>query len=126
MRKIALTLVGFIALLHVYIAWIEIFAWTSRAQSVFDTFPVEMFAQTTELAANQGVYNLFLAAGLIWALFIKDTKWQFNIAACFLGFVAVAGAAASVTIAVKTGMPQLVPAVIALVLLVLSRKPSQQ
>ncbi len=122
MRKLALVLVALIAALHCYIAWFEIFAWTSRGPKVFDTFPPELFAQTTQLAANQGIYNAFLAAGLVWALTIKDRQWQFNVAVCFLSFVAVAGVVAAITVAVKTGLPQLVPAAIALALLVASNR----
>lgn len=121
MRKIALALIALIAALHVYIAWFEMFAWTRVGPDVFDTFPPELFETTTQLAANQGIYNAFLAVGLVWSLFIKDAKWQFNIAVCFLGFVAVAGGVAAITVAVKSGMPQLVPSVIALGLLFASR-----
>ena len=124
MRKIALGLVALIAALHLYIAWFEIFAWTSRGPIVFDTFPPELFEQTIQLAANQGIYNAFLAAGLIWALLIKEEKWQFNIAVCFLAFVAVAGIVAAVTVAFKSGLPQFVPASIALVLLMMGRTRS--
>ena len=120
-KKIALGLVGLIAALHAYIAWFEIFAWTSRGPNIFDTLPTELFAQTTQLAANQGIYNAFLAVGLIWSLLIKDQKWQFNIAVCFLGFVAAAGVMAAFTIAFTSGLPQFVPASIALVLLIVSR-----
>jgi putative membrane protein len=123
-KTAALVLIALIAVLHIYIAWFEIFAWTSRGPNVFDTFPPDLFEQTIQLAANQGVYNAFLAAGLIWSLFIKEEKWQFNIAVCFLSFVAVAGIAAALTIALKSGLPQLVPAAIALVLLGLSRGKS--
>lgn len=122
MRKIGLVLVALIAALHVYIAWFEMFAWTSRGPKVFDTFPPELFEQTIQLAANQGIYNAFLAVGLIWSLLIKEEKWQFNIAVCFLAFVAVAGIVAAMTVALKSGLPQLVPASIALALLFLSRK----
>ncbi len=122
MKKIAVALTALIALLHLYIAWLEIFAWTTRGPAVFDTFPADLFEQTTAMAANQGVYNLFLAAGLIWALLIKDKAWQFNVAVCFLGFVAVAGGAAALTIAIPSGLPQLVPALVALLLWGLSRK----
>lgn len=121
MKKLGLVLVGLIAVLHTYIAWFEIFAWTTRGPKVFDTFPPELFAQTVDLAANQGIYNAFLAAGLFWSLFIKDRKWQFNIAVCFLSFVAAAGVMASVTVAFSTGLPQLVPAALALVLLLIAR-----
>lgn len=111
-----------IAALHFYIAWFEMFAWTSRGPNVFDTFPPELFEQTIQMAVNQGIYNAFLAVGLVWSLLIKDEKWQFNMAACFLGFVAVAGIVAAITVAPKSGVPQLLPASIALFLLILSRK----
>ena len=121
MRKLGLGLVALIAALHLYIAWFEIFAWTSRGPKVFDTFPQELFEQTIQLAANQGTYNAFLAVGLIWSLLIKDRQWQFNVAVCFLLFVATAGVVASLTIEVGTGLPQLVPAVVALALLLASK-----
>ena len=121
MRKIAFSLVALIALLHFYIAWFEMFAWTTRGPMVFETFPAELFDQTVQMAANQGLYNAFLAVGLVWSLFIKDVKWQNNIATCFLAFVAVAGVGAAVTVALKSGLIQFVPASIALVLLFMSR-----
>ena len=86
MRLLFLGLVALIAVLHLYIAWFEIFAWTSRGPEVFDTLPAELFPQTAQLAANQGVYNAFLAVGLIWALFIRDSIWQRRVAICFLSF----------------------------------------
>lgn len=122
MRIAALVLIALIAALHFYIAWFEMFAWTSRGPVVFDMFPPELFEQTIQLAANQGIYNAFLAVGLVWSLLIKDHKWQFNVAVCFLGFVAVAGIVAALTVALKSGLPQFVPASIALVLLFFSRK----
>lgn len=122
MKKIALALVALIAALHFYIAWFEMFAWTTTGPRVFETFPPELFEQTLQMAANQGIYNAFLGAGLIWALLISDAKWQRNVATCFLLFVAVAGIGAAVTVAVRPGMLQLVPAVIALVLLHLGKK----
>lgn len=115
MKWMSRGLIAFIALLHIYIAWFEIFAWTDVGPDVFSTFDPEIFAETTDLAANQGVYNLFLAAGLVWSLVILDPQWRFRIALCFLGFVAIAGMAAAVTISVATGLPQLVPAVLAII-----------
>lgn len=122
MKKIALVLIALLAVLHFYIAWFEMFAWTSRGPIVFDTLPPELFEKTTQLAANQGIYNAFLAVGLVWSLFIKQEKWQFKIAVCFLAFVAVAGIVASMTVALKSGLPQFVPASIALALLFSSRE----
>jgi putative membrane protein len=124
MRKIALAVVALIAVLHVYIAWFEMFAWTSRGPKVFKTFPQELFEQTVAMAANQGIYNAFLASGLFWALLIKDVRWQQNIATFFLGCVTVAGIVAVLTVALRPGLVQIIPACIALILLYISR-PSQ-
>lgn len=121
MKKVALVLIALIALLHFYIAWFEMFAWTSRGPNVFETLPADLFEQTVQLAANQGIYNAFLAVGLVWSLLIRDATWQSNVAICFLGFVVVAGGVAAATIAVKPGLIQIVPASVALVLLALSR-----
>ena len=115
MTWISRGLIALIVALHLYIAWFEMFAWTTVGADVFSTFDPELFPDTVELAANQGVYNLFLAAGLIWSLVISDPQWRFRIAMCFLGFVAVAGIAAAVTIEVSSGLPQLVPAVLAMI-----------
>jgi putative membrane protein len=122
MKKIALGLIALIAALHLFIAWFEIFAWTTVGARVFDMFPPELFKQTVTLAVNQGIYNAFLAVGLIWSLLIKDPEWQRKIAVCFLGFVIVAGVVAALTIALSSGLPQIVPASIALLLLLLSSK----
>lgn len=125
MRLMAMGLIALLALLHLYIAWFEIFAWTTRGALVFDMFPAELFPKTVQLAANQGIYNAFLAVGLIWSLVIKDPKWQFQIAVCFLAFVAAAGLMAGITVAIKSGVPQFVPAALALILLFASKaKPS--
>ncbi len=122
MRTLFLVLVALIAALHLYIAWFEIFAWTTRGPVVFDTFPAELFPQTTQLAANQGVYNAFLAVGLIWALFIRDSVWQRRVAICFLGFVLVAGIAAAITVSLRPGLFQIVPSLLALLIVAFDRR----
>lgn len=122
MRLLFLGLVALIAALHLYIAWFEIFAWESRGPKIFDGFPAELFPQTTQLAANQGVYNAFLAAGLIWALFIRDSLWQRRVALCFLGFVLVAGIAAAITVSLRPGLFQIVPSSLALLIALFGRR----
>ena len=122
MRTATMILIAAIALLHFYIAWFEMFAWQTRGPQVFTTFPADLFAQTVQMAANQGLYNAFLAAGLVWSLLIKEAKWQTNVAACFLVFVAVAGIFGAATVTIKTLLLQTVPAVAALILLYQSRK----
>ena len=113
MRMLALVLIAVIAALHFYIAWFEIFSWTTRGPKVFTVFPKELFEQTTQMAANQGIYNAFLAVGLVWALLIKDRKWQVNVATCFLLFVAAAGLFGAITVTSKTFLIQTVPALVA-------------
>lgn len=117
MTKATTILTTAIALLHILIAYIEMFAWNSLGPKMFKTFPAELFEPTTAMAANQGLYNVFLAVGLVWALFIKDAKWAVNVATCFLLFVAVAGVFGAVTVSITILFVQTVPASIALALL---------
>ncbi len=121
MTLLAKLLIALIALLHVYICWFEMFAWTSRGPVVFSTMPIELFEPTTAMAANQGIYNLFLAIGLFWSLFIKDPIWWKRIALCFLLFVATAGVVGALTVSIKILFTQTVPALIAIALLALSK-----
>ncbi len=122
MRIIGLILVALIAALHLYIAYFEIFAWETRGPEVFTTFPAELFTPTVTLAANQGLYNSFLAAGLIWSLLIQDRKWQLNVATCFLLFVLAAGVFGAATASTRILFVQAVPATITLILLWLGRQ----
>lgn len=124
MRIASKLFIGLLAVLHLYIAWFEIFAWETRGPQVFSSFSPELFADTTAMAANQGLYNGFLAVGLIWALLIKDRKWQTNVAACFLIFVGVAGIFGALTVSTQILFVQFLPATIALVLLYLAREKS--
>ena len=110
-------LIGLIAVIHIYILWFEMFAWETRGRKVFRSFPKELFGQTKAMAANQGLYNGFLAAGLIWSLCITDAIWQWNVASFFLICVAVAGVYGALTADRKIIFVQTVPAVIALALI---------
>lgn len=112
-------LIGVVALIHLYIVWIEMFAWESRGPKVFSSLPKELFGQTKAMAANQGLYNGFLAAGLIWSLMIADAEWQVTIALFFLLCVAVAGLYGAISVTKKTLYVQTIPAVLAMVSLFL-------
>ena len=114
MSFIAIIFIALIALFHLYIAWFEMFAWESRGPKVFSSFPKDLFAPTKTLAANQGLYNAFLAAGLIWSLLIQDSIWASNIATCFLIFVAVAGIYGAATASRKIFYVQALPALLGL------------
>ena len=121
MNKIAKLLIAAIALLHCVIAYVEMFAWTSLGPKMFKSFSPDIFEPTTAIAANQGIYNVFLVAGLLWALVIKDQIWQRNVATCFLLFVAVAGIFGAFTLSVSILYVQTVPSVIALICLYLGK-----
>jgi Predicted membrane protein len=101
-----------VALIHLYVVWLEMFAWETRGPKVFRGLPKEMFPMTKTMAGNQGLYNGFLAAGLIWALLIRDPAWQANVALFFLACVAVAGAYGAATVSRRILYVQTVPAVL--------------
>lgn len=113
-------LIGLIAIIHLYIMYFEMFAWETKGSKVFRNFPKELFSQTTVMAANQGLYNGFLAAGLIWTYFIENDAWKDNIALFFLGCIAVAGIYGAFTASKKILFVQTIPALITIVLIVLS------
>ncbi len=112
MSIVAQVLIGFVALFHLYIMYFEMFAWETRGPKVFRGFPKELFPKTKTLAANQGLYNGFLAAGLIWSFFIKDPTWSANVAVFFFACVAVAGIYGALTADKKIIFVQTIPAVL--------------
>lgn len=113
-------LIGLIALFHCYFLWFEMFAWETRGRKIFGKkYSADFFKQTKALAANQGLYNGFLAAGLIWTFFINDPVWQDKIALFFLACVAVAGIYGAFTADKKIFFVQGLPAIVAMVLIVI-------
>lgn len=110
-------IIGFVAFIHAYIFVFECFLWEVRGPKIFKRFPKDLFPKTKALAFNQGVYNLFLAIGLIWTFFIEDQLWQQNIALFFLGCVFVAGLAGAMTER-KIFFVQSVPALLGITLMV--------
>ncbi|EAS19900.1 conserved hypothetical protein [Flavobacteria bacterium BBFL7] len=117
MQILITILIGFIALIHVYILWFEMFAWETKGKRVFKKFPKELFAPTKSMAANQGLYNGFLAAGLIWSLLITNEIWQSYVALFFLTCVAIAGIYGALTVERKILFVQTIPATITILLI---------
>ena len=113
-------LVGLIALIHCYILWFEMFAWETRGKKVFKNFPSELFGPTKQLAANQGLYNGFLAAGLIWSLFISNNLWSTNISLFFLSCVSIAGIYGALSADKKIFFVQALPALITIILILIN------
>lgn len=104
-----------VAIEHLYILWLEMFAWETQGKKTFKgSLPDHLFTPTRTLAANQGLYNGFLAAGLIWSLLITDVEWSINVRIFFLGCVAVAGIYGGITASKKIFFVQALPALIAL------------
>ena len=115
MQIVANILVGLVALEHLYILYLEMFAWETKGQKAFKgSLRPELFAPTKVLAANQGLYNGFLAAGLIWSFFITDPAWRTNVSVFFLACVIVAGVYGAVTATKKIFFIQALPALLAL------------
>ncbi len=112
--------IAIVAAEHLYILYLEMFAWETRGKKAFKgSLADELFKPTKTLAANQGLYNGFLAAGLIWTFFISDPVWKFHIAVFFLGCVIIAGIYGAVTASKKIFFIQAVPALLALLFLLL-------
>lgn len=114
MSLISKLFAALVALIHSYILWFEMFSWTERGPKVFSSFPPELFEQTQVLAANQGLYNGFLAAGLIWSLCIRDKAWSRNVASFFFSCVIVAGCYGALTAELGIFYVQALPALIGL------------
>jgi putative membrane protein len=108
-----------VALLHVYILVLEMFWWDKpRGLKAFGTTP-EFARDSKVLAANQGLYNGFLAAGLFWGVAMGDAG--FSIKVFFLACVLIAGIYGAATANKRILFVQALPAAVGLVLLALSR-----
>ncbi|HEY9130752.1 MAG TPA: DUF1304 domain-containing protein [Dyella sp.] len=105
--------IALVALLHVYFLVLEMFLWDKPAGRRAFGLSAEFAAQSKTLAANQGLYNGFLAAGLVWALATQ----RVDVAMFFLGCVLIAGIYGGFTASRKILLVQALPAAIGLALL---------
>ncbi len=119
MSILAMVFVGIVAALHLMFLLIEAFLWESKGPGIFKTVPKDLFTPTKAMMQNQGLYNGFLAAGLIWSLFISDLQWQANVALFFLICVIVAGVVGALTVSRQVFFVQAVPAILAAILVLL-------
>lgn len=117
---IANALVALVAALHVYFLVLEVFLWTRPLglKTFRQTF--EKATESKVLAANQGLYNGFLAAGLVWGLAHPTPALSFQIKIFFLLCVIVAGIFGALTVSRRILFVQAAPAAIALILLLLA------
>ncbi len=121
MHIIGIILTIIVLVEHVYIMWMEMFAWETAGKKTFGkALSHDLFKPTKGLAANQGLYNGFLVAGLVWSFIISDPQWSINIRLFFLSCVAVAGIYGAVTATKKIFFLQALPALIAILFTYLS------
>ena len=120
MMILAQILVGVVAFLHLGFLVLEMFLWnTPRGRATFGTTR-EFAAESAVLAANQGLYNGFMAAGLVWSLIAADPV-GFQAKVFFLVCVIIAGLYGARTVSSRILFIQAVPAVLALVAVLLTR-----
>jgi putative membrane protein len=119
MHTLGLALVLVVAAIHVYILVLEMFLWrTERGRRAFGTD--QAFAdQSATLAANQGLYNGFLAAGLVWGAVAADPV-GFQVRVFFLACVIVAGVYGALTVSRRILVVQAGPAIVALAVVLLA------
>jgi len=118
MQTAAYIVIGLIGVLHVYILVLEMFLWEKPAGRRAFGMSAEMAKSTKTLAANQGLYNGFLAAGLFWGLSLGLAGKE--VSTFFLLCVLIAGIYGAATASRKILFIQAVPATIGLALLYLA------
>jgi putative membrane protein len=117
LQSLSTFLTAFIALLHFYFLVLEMFFWTKpRGLKVFGN-TLAKAQDSAVLAANQGLYNGFLAAGLIWGVVARDVAQSLTVKTFFLSCVAIAGCYGGHSVHKKIFFIQAAPAIVTLVLL---------
>ncbi len=120
MRILAILLTAFVAVEHIGILVLEMFFWNHPVgQKMFNMTP-EVSASSATLAMNQGLYNGFLAAGLIWGLLSGRSE----IKVFFLVCIVIAGIFGGFTAKTSILLTQALPALVALVCVLITSRPS--
>jgi putative membrane protein len=123
MKLLSDILVAIVAIQHLFFLVLEMFLWTKPlGLKTFRNTPEK--AETTRvLAANQGLYNGFLAAGLVWALLVWSTHFSFDIRVFFLGCVLVAALYGGYSVSRRILLIQGLPALVALAVTIAFANP---
>ena len=112
---LATTLVTVVALIHIYILVLEMFLWNTKTGRKAFNLSADFARETRVLAANQGLYNGFLAAGLLWGLWLGENGIQVTV--FFLACVLIAGVFGAMTASRKILYVQAIPALASLIAL---------
>lgn len=115
MTIIANILISIVALIHIYILILEMFLWTKPTGMKAFRMNKERAENTAVLAANQGLYNGFLAAGLIWSIITPHEIFSFQLSLFFLGCVIIAAVYGAYSVGKKILLIQGLPAALALI-----------
>lgn len=121
MELIQQIFIGFIAFVHLVFLSLEMFLWTKPIGLKIFRIDAEYARKSATLAANQGLYNGFLAAGLIWSLCATHDQQSFQLKLFFLTCVFIAGVYGWFTVSKRIFYVQALPALIALLLLSYSK-----
>lgn len=113
-------LIGLVALLHTYFLVLEMFLWTKPIGLKTFAMDAEQAAKTAVLAGNQGLYNGFLVAGLVWSLAHPDAAIGKQLAVFFLSCVVVAGLYGAYSVNMRIFFVQGLPALIGLAAVLIS------
>ncbi|GAB3954195.1 DUF1304 domain-containing protein [Streptomyces sparsus] len=119
MNIVANVLVFLVAAFHLYVLVLEMFLWQHKQGRALSGFDAEMARATAPLAANQGLYNGFLAAGLLWGLVAADPV-GLHFTVFFLSCVVVAGCYGAATANKRILFVQAVPGAVALAAVLLA------
>lgn len=104
--------------LHIWFLVFEMFLWRTKLAKKTFKMSQELADSSAVLAKNQGLYNGFLAAGLIWAMITSDPSLAYQLKIFFLSCVTLAGIYGAITASFMIFFMQALPAIIALVLLI--------
>jgi putative membrane protein len=115
MARVSNVIVALVALIHLYILILEMFLWESPVGLRAFGLTPELAAATATMGANQGLYNGFLAAGLVWGLYLGSAGRSVKV--FFLLCVLVAGIFGAVTVSPRILFIQAVPAALGLLAL---------
>jgi putative membrane protein len=119
-RALSNIFVLLVALEHIYILVLEMFLWTRPRALMAFRMSMEKAEATKVLAANQGLYNGFLAAGLFWGLFYPSITVSYQLKLFFLGCVLIAALYGGITAQRRILLIQGLPALAAVIFVVLA------
>ncbi|HTA65649.1 MAG TPA: DUF1304 domain-containing protein [Xanthomonadaceae bacterium] len=111
---LGMVLIGLVAFEHLYFLYLEMFAWTKPTTRRAFGLTAEFAEESKSLAANQGLYNGFLAAGLVWSLLQPDAALAQQLKIFFLGCVIVAALYGAYSVKMRILYLQGGPAILAL------------